>query len=205
MFGLPPRTHGSGSYRIGWKRSATAGKDHSAVLFWTDPTASMLFLELFRYYVARRARVMKRREGLGLSPHPFLFVSEQEARNLADGYKSIGAPASIESYEDRLERAVRRVGLPYAKEFGTTSHGARHLYAYTIRKLGIGRKILQNALRQRHPGSSDRYGIPSASEISDELNKALSERHSMLPDGLRLQRTYEFIAAKHPEYEGGIL
>lgn len=203
-YGLPPRNLGTGSYRIGWKNAKVATKDHFALFFWSDPMASMLFFELYRHYLGYRAQLMERRASLGLPPHPFLFVSSREARNRADGYRWIGAPASIESYETHLERAVKRVGLSYGHEFGTTSHGLRHLYAYTLRKLGIKNKLLQEGLRHRHPTSSSRYGLPPALEISAELTAAWAKNRDSLPEGIRLTRTQRYFQASGQGYEGDL-
>ena len=205
VYGLPPRTLGHGSYRVGWKRSKTIGREHFAFLYWSDPLASMLFLELYRYYVGFRAQIMVRRRALGLPDHPFLFVSAQENRSSMDGHKFVGAPASIQSYERSLCRAVIRCGLRYSKGDGTTSHGARHLYAYTLRKLGLPRVILQEGLRHRSPFSSDRYGLPNPMQVSEDIRAAIEAGEAKLADGPRLARTYAFIADKHPEYFGGAL
>ena len=205
IYGLSPRTLGSGSYRVGWKRSKTIGNQHFAYLYWVDPVAAMLFLELYKYYLGRRARVMERRLALGLADHPFLFVSEQESRSESDGYKSIGAPASIESYETALRRAVERCGLTYAKNAGTTSHGLRHSYAYTLRRLGLPRVILQEGLRHSNPFSSDRYGLPTPAEVNDAIKEAVESAAKTVTDERRLARTYAFMADRHPEYVGGAL
>jgi hypothetical protein len=92
------------------------GNEYFAYFYWTDPIASTLFLELFKYYVGRRASIMKQRRALGLPLHPFLFVSEQESRSASDGYKFIGAPASIESYEtSRLRKKEGREQYHFMK------------------------------------------------------------------------------------------
>jgi hypothetical protein len=197
-YGLPPRTHGRGAYRIGWKKSKVETKDNYAILYWTDPTAAVLFLILFRAYVARRAVIMERRRALGYGDHPFLFVSERENRNDFDGARFFGAPAPIGSYESALERAVTRCGLPYGKEYGTTTHGLRHLYAYTMEKLKVPKKILQEGLRHRHPNSSDRYGLPTPQDINDELNRANIANPDLTP--VRLTRSLKWIEDKFPEY-----
>jgi integrase len=201
-YNLIPRTLGDGSYKIGWKRGKVATKDYYAILHWTDPTAAKLFLVLFRYYLHRREAIMQRRRALGFGDHPFLFISEQEARNRADGAKFIGAPASIESYETTLERGVRSVGAPYGWELGTTSHALRHLYASTLRRLGLSRKIQQEGLRHINPLTSDRYGIPSPAEIDAALNSALAKPAEPLPPDLALSRTFEWIEERYPEYVG---
>lgn len=204
-YGLPARTHGTGAYRIGWKNSKVEAADHYAVLYWTDPTAAVLFLVLFRAYIVRRSHIMARRRALGYRDHPFLFVSEREDRNSPDGSKFIGAPASIESYESALERAVTSCNLPYGKSYGTTSHGPRHLYASTLRKLHVPGKTLQEGLRHRSPSSSNRYGIPSPHDINKEINKAMKENRHNLPEGLTLARSLEWIELNHPEYAQALL
>lgn len=199
-YGLPPRTRGCGSYRLGWKNSSVHTSDQYALIHWTDPVAAKLFLKLVFYYVARRETIMVRRRALGFGDHPFLLVSEREARSRADGASFIGAPASIGSYRDSLRSAVSRIGLPYRKDAGTTSHGLRHFYAYTLRLLGPSRKVMQIGLRHRHPYSQDVYGVPSPAQISNELESkrlAAQERDDPLP---ALARSMAWIEEQHPEY-----
>jgi integrase len=105
----------------------------------------------------------------------------------------------------RLRRAVESCGLVYCKEAGTTSHGLRHLYAYTLKKLGLPRVILQEGLRHRNPFSSDRYGLPTPTDVDTSIKEALARSRDKLPDELRLTRTYAFMADRHPEYIGGAL
>jgi hypothetical protein len=199
-YDLPSRTMGLGSYKIGWKNSMVATQDYYAVVHWTDPLAAMLFWELYRYYVARRDAVMSRRRALGYGDHPFLFVSEREARSRADGAAFVGAPASIGSYEDALRKAVERIGLTHGKQYGTTSHGLRHFFAYTLKKLGSPRKIIQEGLRHCHPFSQEIYGNPSPMDVSDELERIRLHGGSALPPKFRLSRTFAWIEEAHPEY-----
>src|SRR6185437_15358849 len=103
-YGLPPRNLGTGSYRVGWKKSDCQTKDKYAALVPVDPIAAQLFWQLYREYLPQRDYLMRKRIALGYGDHPFLFVSEQENRAAADGMSSIGAPASIASYERSLAR-----------------------------------------------------------------------------------------------------
>ncbi|QQJ96424.1 site-specific integrase [Burkholderia ambifaria] len=200
-YGLCPRNRGVGSYRIGWKHSAYDKPDCCSLLQWTDPNAAAMFLELFRYYVARRAQIMSRRLALGYGDHPFLFVSEREARNVEDGLSSYGAPASIASYDDSLRRAVKKIGLIPEKSSGTTSHGPRHLYAYTLRKLGVGKKVLQIALRHSSANSSDRYGCPGPADINRDLQRASRTSEQAETDKPERSQIFEWINRIHPEYK----
>ncbi|MGF6876864.1 hypothetical protein [Paraburkholderia sp. MM5477-R1] len=185
-YGLPPRTLGTGSYRVGWKNSLTLTKDNCAPLISLDPLAAQLFFKLYKDYLPQRELLMRRRLALGYGDHPFLFISEQENRAAADGLSSIGAPASIASYERSLARAVARCGLDSTKENGTSSHGPRHLYANTLKRYDEGPIVLQMALRHHHPESQERYGRPSPMQVNEELRaktQANSDYRGTLQDG----------------------
>lgn len=175
-FGLVPRTRGRGGYRVGWKHGAVSGADFAAELYWVDGNAKALLWELYKYYLGFRQKIIERRLALGYTDHPFLFVSERENRNAPDGMVFYGAPASIEAYDGMLKRAVNSVGLRSNKKLGTTSHGPRHLYAKTLKELDVKPKTLQICLRHTSPFSSDRYGQPTPSEISAELNQKTARR-----------------------------
>lgn len=196
---LPPRTHGTGSYKVGWKNSKTSTKDCYAVLYFTDPLASALFLELYREYKLRREAIMARRRSMGYPDHPFLFVSEQEARNLPDGAKFYGAPASVDSFETAFKKAVRVIGLEASKESGTSPHGLRHMYAYTLRALGVSAKVIQEGLRHRHPYSQSVYGAPSPNEIDQEIKRCMDKGRESLPAGIALNRSLKWLEQRHPE------
>lgn len=169
VYGLPPRNLGIGSYRVGWKRSLVDTKDQYAPLFSLDSLAAKTFWQLYKDYLPRREHLVRRRVGLGYGDHPFLLVSEQENRANDDGMSSLGAPASIASYERSLARAVALCGLESSKEHGTSTHGPRHLYAKTLKKYESGPIVVQAALRHTHPGSQERYGRPSPMEVNREL------------------------------------
>lgn len=194
---MTPRNEGVGSHNVGWKNSKVETHDNFAPLYWIDPVASALFWQLFVYYLERRETIMSRRRALGYGDHPFLFVSEREARNLSDGAKFIGAPWSIDSYEAALRQAVQLIGLHYGKRYGTTTHGLRHFYAYVLKRGGSPRKIVQEGLRQRNPFSQDIYGNPTPKDISDSINRAQGSSTTTPPS---LTRTLAWLEERHPEY-----
>lgn len=198
-YDLMPRTRGTGGYKIGWKNSKMITKEFYALIHWTDPVASALFWLLYKLYIPRRELIMQKRRKMGFGDHPFLFVSERESRNLVDGARYYGAPASIEIFENDFKRAVRTIGLPSAKEAGTTPHGLRHLYAYTLKKLGVEGKYIQDGLRQRHPFSHLVYGNPSPTEISNHISEALSKNRDSLPTGIALEKSLKWLETRHPE------
>lgn len=204
-YNLPVRTHGVGAYRIGWKSSKVDTDDRFAVFHWSDPTAAHLFLLLYRRYLPYREALISKRLALGYSRHPFLFVSGREARNRADGAKYLAAPASIESYDTALERAVVGCGLTFGKSYGTTSHGLRHLYAYTLRQLGAGTKVLQEALRHKNPFSSDRYGVPGPSAIARSLDEANSRARNDEIPATRLTGTQRWLDGLEEDYRNAII
>ncbi|MGE4545090.1 MAG: tyrosine-type recombinase/integrase [Pedobacter sp.] len=132
-----------------------------------------------------------------------------EARNQSDGAKHFGAPASIRSFEDSLKKAVEKaLNLNYSKEAGTTPHGLRHMYAYTLRALGVDEKVIQEGLRHRHPYSQRVYGNPTPSDINEQIKMCMQKSRDSLPDGVQLERSLRWLEDRYPELKilkGGLL
>lgn len=200
VYGLSPRTLGIGSYRVGWKKSLVGTKDQYAALFSLDPTAAKVLWQLYKDYLSRRERLIRRRIALGYGDHPFLFVSEQENRASENGMSSIGAPASIASYERSLARAVALCGLQSSKEAGTSTHGPRHLYANTIKRYESGPIVLQTALRHTHPDSQERYGRPSPMQVNHELRAKANSQVERVASSQNADEILSQLADRFPPY-----
>lgn len=165
---VPPREH------LGWKNLLI---EHDALqcsdVHWFPQEWGTFFWELYRVYLRH---VLP--SGL---PHPYLFVNTKHSAKGSDPY---GRPLLLESYHESLERAVARIGLKSQKELGTTSHGLRHAYAQTLRRLGVSRKIRQVFLHHKNPLSQDPYVAPTAAEIAAEISAARARLAEAAPASL---------------------
>jgi hypothetical protein len=168
-YGLRPRNVATrGHYHVGWKGMAL-NKDHQACIFWIDPAAGALFWTLYLAYIRFvRLAVMVERKRAGGPDHPFLFVSEEV--NPETGF--VGEPYSEKTYECNHAAAVARIGLPYAKAAGTTTHGLRHLYGHTMQKLGVHPHVIRQGLHQVNLLSQVIYTVPLPAEVDEALRAA---------------------------------
>jgi hypothetical protein len=168
-YGLLPRNEVKrGWYHVGWKGMALDRRCQARV-FWTDPNAGALFLTLFLGYIRYvRREIMRRRSAMGGADHPFLFVSEEI--NAATGL--VGEPYSEKAYERHHEAAVRRIGLPYAKDAGTTTHGLRHLYGRTLSDLKVPAQAIRMGLHHQSFMSQVVYTAPDHASVNEALRAA---------------------------------
>ncbi|WP_173050921.1 hypothetical protein [Bosea sp. ANAM02] len=158
-----------GRYHVGWK-SLDLNSDYQAFVYWLDERAGALFWVLYLGYVRHvRRPIMEERKRRGGSDHPFLFVSEGEDRN-EDADALIGDPYSAQAYSRNHEAAVRRIGLPHAKNEGTTTHGLRHGYGQALAELGIPPQIIRKGLHHRKFLSQVPYTVPTKERVNEVLS-----------------------------------
>jgi integrase len=121
----PPRNLARGSYHAGFK-SQTFADDEAKYLhvYWLPSDMGEAFLSAYHNYMRQRAQM-----GLDGLRHPFAFVSHKKSHR--------GEPYTIKSFEKAWERAITRIGLPYAKMHGTTPHGGRHASGIRANKAGV--------------------------------------------------------------------
>ena len=175
-FGLEPRhLVMRGRYHAGWK-GMEMDADARAVVHWLDEDAGRVFWFLYGVYVQDRRRIMNlRKESLAREPacgdHPFLFVSQGSSRQKGRK-KSTGDPYSTQAYERNHRAAVKRLGLPYGKRHGTTTHGLRHAYGQALMRLGLAAPVIQKSLRHRHALSQVVYVAPDDAEVARALKAA---------------------------------
>ena len=169
VYGLRPRHLVTrGRYHVGWK-SLDLNKDHQAFVYWLDERAGALFWVLYLGYMRYvRRPIMEERRRRGGYDHPFLFVSEGEARKDTDAM--IGDPYSPQAYERNHEAAVRRIGLKHTKDEGTTTHGLRHGYGQALSGLGVPPQIIRKGLHHRQFLSQVPYTIPTNERVNEILN-----------------------------------
>ncbi|MET4479151.1 hypothetical protein [Bradyrhizobium sp. F1.13.3] len=168
-YGLRPRNLVTrGHYHVGWKGMAL-NDDLQACIFWIDPTAGALFWTLYQGYCRFvRPSIMAERFRLGGRDHPFLFVSEEV--NPVTGLP--GEPYSERAYERNHEAAVLRLGLEHSKRAGTTTHGLRHLYGHTMRKLGVHPHVIRQGLHHINLLSQVIYTAPLPEDVDAALRHA---------------------------------
>jgi hypothetical protein len=166
-----------GHYHVGWKGMAL-NDDYQACVFWIDPAAGALFWTLYLAYIRFvRSAVMLERKRAGGRDHPFLFVSEEI--NPVTGL--VGEPYSEKAYERNHAAAVKRIGLPHQKSAGTTTHGLRHLYGYTMQKLGVPPQVIRQGMHHVNMLSQVIYTVP----LPADVDAALREAQRRIADGYR--------------------
>ncbi len=154
-WGRIPRSQMTGSQAAGWKNlRLEMGAPHwSAPVYWWPASAGVLFMQLFRMYIAH---VMPRN-----LEHPYLFVSLRGA--------SRGTPLSRESYAESLEAANRRIGLETSKELGTSPHGFRHRYARDLRAQKFDPLVIQAMLHHASQESQEVYTRANVEDVQNAL------------------------------------
>lgn len=178
LYRLRPRNEVKrGRYHAGWK-GMDLDRNAQATVVWLDQNASALFWVLYLGYIRFvRRPIMEMRAARGGRDHPFLFVSEGEAGH-GDGPAKPGDPYSIQAYERNHEAAVRRIGLDYGKDYGTTTHGLRHGYGQTLVRLGVPAQVIKKGLHHRHYLSQAPYVAPDRSQINATLSGAWEQLKS---------------------------
>lgn len=175
-YGLPPRSDVKrGSYRAGWK-----GMDldihYRTCIFWIDTDAAALFWALYWGYLKYvRAPIMAERIRQGGGDHPFLFISTRADQNAVDPddlNRWPGAPYSEAAYERAHQAAVERIGLDHGKDFGTSTHGLRHLYGKMLTDLGVPAQVIKKGLHHRNFLSQGPYTVPDNAKTNAKLVEA---------------------------------
>lgn len=167
-----PRTNVSGSEHLGWKGCVLdSALGHRAYLFWVPSWWGVAFARLHASYRRLRPKGLR---------HPYLFVSHH-----AD---SLGNPYLLGQWHKNLAAAVRRIGLPVAKEAGTTSHGFRHAYLQTLVTLGLTQEDIKTMVRHSSLQSQSVYTRSTAARINEKL-VALEPNLRALDAGLSLPPT----------------
>lgn len=172
VYGLSARSEVTrGRYHAGWK-GMSLDKDNRAIVHWLDDRAASLFWVLYLTYLRYvRSDVMARRKATGGRDHPFLFVSERRNRN-GPTWTPVGDPYSAQAYERNHKAAVLRIGLPYGKKHGTTTHGLRHMYGAALANLAVGTEIVRKAMHHVSPLSQLVYMVPDPETTDARLREA---------------------------------
>lgn len=156
----PPRNRANGNYHAGFKGCAFSDDRAKFMhVHWLPSHMAKGFLLAYHNYMRQRVIL-----GIDGSRHPFAFVSHKGA------YK--GEPYSIKAFERCWERAVKRIGLPHMKMYGTTPHGGRHGAGLRANKGGVSQYDAQELFAHRSPESQRRYRVPSPEQVSSSMEDA---------------------------------
>lgn len=178
LYGLKPRPELTGCQKAGWK-GMKLGPDHSADIYWSPiPNLSRYFAEILSDYILNvRPSIMEKREQAGYPDHPYLLVCAEESGPGPDG--AIGRPytttAAYHAWHSAIARLGRQMGdtsLVPDKRMGTTPHGLRHLYGFTLAKCGFTEREIQEAMHHRSILSSRAYTAYAPEDIHILLEEA---------------------------------
>ena len=158
--------HNSG--RAGWKHLLLTDKKLKCTdVLWVGPDeVGEVFWQLKEMYVTH-VRTMP-------CQHPYLFVVEQAGVHC-------GIPYKASAWEECLGAAVKRIGLEYRKDRGTTPHGFRHALGQRMNAMvfpndpngTVKKKIIQRVLHHQSVDSQTVY-TDSFSELHATLTNALA-------------------------------
>jgi hypothetical protein len=155
-----PRTLGTGNYYAGFKGRYFSDRDAKFMqVHWLPSQMGKAFLWAYHNYMRQRAVL-----GLDASRHPFAFVSHHG--------KQCGEPYTIAAFERSWERAVKRIGLPHMKMYGTTPHGGRHATGLRANRAEVDQYDAQEIFAHRSPDAQKRYRAPGPAQVSASLDAA---------------------------------
>lgn len=142
---LNPRNEYSRSHRLyaGWKRPLLTNRDLSFDVMFYPASKAVEFTLILQKYLSVKP----------YSESPFLFVNSK------------GNPESKKNFNQKHNRAVRRIGLKPSKLLGTTPHAHRHSYGYRLSKNGFSQLEIQKAMHHKSPDSCLVYLKPSGIEV----------------------------------------
>lgn len=163
-----PRNLVIGERRSGWKDPAyTDAEDGKYIqVFWFPSFWGKLFLAIYNIYMLKIYPTER-------LDHPFLFV------NLND--RHYGMPYTLHSFLANHRAAVKRIGLPALKRYGTTPHGHRHAMGARMDAAGLPGKIQSLALHHASPFSRLIYNERTVAEVRQELAKVEGRNGGALP------------------------
>jgi site-specific recombinase XerD len=161
---MTPRTMLIGRDHAGWKNPLLDG-EYFMRAWWFDPVYGKWFLQLWRNYMREVALIDR--------SHPYAFI------NLDRG--TVGDMYCVESFTKAHEAAVRRIGLEYGKQFGTTPHGHRHSYAQRLRRNGVDKLNVKRFLHHCALESQDPYTQPTTAESITALYEASNRMRASSP------------------------
>ncbi|WP_244858373.1 site-specific integrase [Vibrio sp. B1FIG11] len=76
------------------------------------------------------------------------------------------------NFNQKHNRAVKRIGLEPSKSRGTTPHAHRHSYGYRLSQGGFSQLEIQKAMHHKSPDSCLVYLTPSDDEVRQQMRGA---------------------------------
>ncbi|MYM26493.1 tyrosine-type recombinase/integrase [Duganella sp. FT135W] len=162
-WGMLPRNRIGSDYPAGWKNPKLDEK-HYMRAYWYSPEYGQWFKQFWDLYMLQLASIERH--------HPFAFVNINR--------DPIGQVYSLENYYSSHESAVRRIGLPYGKQHGTTAHGHRHSYGRRLRRAGFDPLFIQKFMHHKSVESQKIYTEPSTEEALEMLEMVSKRQQSFI-------------------------
>ena len=152
VYRLDPRNDYTRSHRLyaGWKGPLLTNRNLSFDVMFYPARKAVEFTLLLQKYLST----------MSASESPFLFVNSK------------GNPESKKNFNQKHNRAVRRIGLEPSKLLGTTPHAHRHSYGYRLSKNGFSQLEIQKAMHHKSPDSCLVYLKPSDDEVRRQMRGA---------------------------------
>lgn len=152
---MTPRTQLMGRDHAGWKNPLLDGEYYMRA-WWFCPAYGKWFLQLWQSYMREVAMADRN--------HPFAFINLDR--------EPVGDMYCIEVFTKAHAAAVRRIGLEYGKNFGTTPHGHRHSYAQRLRRSDVDKIDRKRFLHHCSLDSQEPYTEPTTAESIATLQVA---------------------------------
>lgn len=153
-YALKPRNEYSKNIRLhaGWKTPLlTNSKKYFEVIF-SDSSIAKAFWDIWiKYLTYQRVNPPIN------SQHPYAFTNSK------------GEPETIKNFRRMHGDAVVKIGLHPCKNEGTTGHGHRHSYGYTLSELGLSQVEIQKAMHHKSPNSCLVYIQPTSDEVRSKM------------------------------------
>ncbi|MCG9575989.1 site-specific integrase [Vibrio tubiashii] len=146
-YGLEPRHEYTRGHRLysGWKGPMLTNRNLSFDVMFYPASKAVEFTLLLQKYLANKRP----------SEFPFLFVNSK------------GNPESKKNFNQKHNRAVKRIGLESSKFLGTTPHAHRHSYGYRLGKDGFSQQEIQKAMHHKSPDSCLVYLQATSNEVRE--------------------------------------
>ncbi|PMO35847.1 integrase [Vibrio sp. 10N.222.52.B12] len=149
---LNPRNEYPRSHRLyaGWKGPLLTNRNLSFDVMFYPLSKAVEFTLLLQKYLSVKPALES----------PFLFVNSK------------GDTESKKNFNQKHNRAVKRIGLEPSKSLGTTPHAHRHSYGYRLSQGGFSQLEIQKAMHHKSPDSCLVYLTPSDDEVRQQMRGA---------------------------------
>jgi integrase len=153
-YALIPRNEYSKNLRLhaGWKNPLlTSNRKYFDVIFSNSNIAKEFQIIWIKYLTYQRKTPPCHFQ------HPFAFTNSK------------GEPETIKNFRRMHDNAVIKIGLNPCKDEGTSCHGHRHTYGYSLSQLGFSQVEIQKAMHHKSPDSCLVYIQPTSEDIRTKM------------------------------------